>query len=704
MRSVKAIGGVLLAGCLGLAVLWAALAGCGPTQETLAPAGGAAAAGAGAALADKPPGAPGAAAPAPDAQPPTQTKFSPTWDSLKRYEVPAWFRDAKFGIWAHWSAQCVPEEGDWYARGMYEEGSGQYKYHVEHYGHPSKVGFKDICNLWKAEKWDPDRLIALYKRAGAKYFVALANHHCNFDCWDSKFQPWNSVAVGPKKDIVGLWAKAARKQGLRFGVTVHCARAWDWYDVAQGADKQGPLAGVPYDGALTKADGKGAWWEGLDPADLYAPHGAARTPEARKAYIDKFYNRVIDLVDSYRPDLLYFDDGVLPLNGESDAGLRIAAHYYNASTAWHEGRNEAVMNTKGLGPEERRALVWDIERGRADRIEPFVWQTDTCIGEWHYHRGIGYKSAATVIAMLADIVSKNGNLLLNIPVRGDGTIDEREEKVLEDLAAWMQVNAEAIFATRPWLVFGEGRTRGSTGDSAGGLTARDLRFTTKGDALYAIVLGWPADGRVAVRSLAKVPGAAGKIAAVTLLGHAGALAFTHDEKGLAVTMPEKKPCETAWVLKITGQGLREFRPDLAPDLGETIEPGPDGSVVLPAELADMHGDQVHVEERQGRPNIGFWDRAGDWVSWKVKFPGAGAYEVTAECAAAVGETALVVEIAGQSPSAAVAGTGSWDDYAEVKFGRVEVKEAGTLVVKVRPRDPNAWKPVNLRAVRLRKAD
>jgi len=189
--------------------------------------------------------------------------FQPTWESLKRFQPPEWFRDAKFGIWAHWNAQSVPEMGDWYANYMYVPGGREYKYHVAHYGHPSKFGFKDIINLWHAEKWDSENLIALYKKAGAKYFVALANHCDNFDCWDSKYQPWNSMRVGPKKDIVGDWARAARAAGLRFGVSVHASHAWSWLEKSQGADKDGPLAGVPFDGKLTRADGKGLWWDSI---------------------------------------------------------------------------------------------------------------------------------------------------------------------------------------------------------------------------------------------------------------------------------------------------------------------------------------------------------------------------------------------------------------------------------------------------------
>jgi alpha-L-fucosidase len=293
--------------------------------------------------------------------------FQPTWNSLAQYQVPDWFRDAKFGIWAHWGPQCQPEHGDWYARGMYEEGSGHYEYHVKKYGHPSKVGFKDVINEWKAEKWDPEALLELYKRAGAKYFVALANHHDNFDNYNSKYQSWNSVKYGPKKDLIGGWAKAARKQGLNFGVSVHAAHAWTWYEQAQRSDKKGAFAGVPYDGKLTRADGKGKWWEGLDPQELYAqdhapstgsddPHNIHRqwnwgngASKPSKKYCDKFLNRTIDLINRYEPDLIYFDDTALPLWPVSDAGLRIAAHFYNSNMKRHGGKLQARYQWKDIG-------------------------------------------------------------------------------------------------------------------------------------------------------------------------------------------------------------------------------------------------------------------------------------------------------------------------------------------------------------------
>jgi alpha-L-fucosidase len=310
---------------------------------------------------------------------------------------------------------------------MYEEGSEDYRDHVRRYGHPSRAGFKDVIHEWKAERWDPARLLALYKRAGAQYFFALANHHDNFDLWDSKHQPWNAVRMGPKKDLIAGWAKAARDVGLRFGVSVHAAHAWTWYEPAQGADRGGPQAGVPYDGRLTRADGKGEWWDGYDPQDLYAqnhapsvlgnePHAFGRfwdwgkgtsLPDA--AYAAKLNDRTVDLINRYHPDLIYFDDTGLPLWPVSDVGLRIAAHYYNANMMWHHGLLEGVLFGKVLTEPQRHAVVWDIERGQSDRIEPLPFQTDTCLGDWHYKRSLyeqhKYKSAATVIHMLADGVS-----------------------------------------------------------------------------------------------------------------------------------------------------------------------------------------------------------------------------------------------------------------------------------------------------------
>lgn len=501
-------------------------------------------------------------------------KFEPTWQSLSQYKVPDWYRNAKFGIWAHWGPQCQPEQGDWYARGMYEEGSEYYKWHVQHYGHPSKVGFKDVIHDWKAQNWNPEELVKLYKRVGAQYFFAMANHHDNLDLWDSKYQEWNSTRVGPKKDIVAGWAAAAKKYKLPFGLSVHASRPWTWYEFAQGADKKGPLEGVPYDGKLTKEDGKGTWWEGLDPQELYAQnHEPSKTTNfsdwwnwgtgvsvPSQQYCDKFFNRTMELINKFNPDLIYFDDTTLPLYPISDAGLKLAAHYYNHNMATHKGKLNAVLFGKILTEQQKECMVWDVERGAPDKPQAKAWQTCTCIGDWHYNRNVydqnRYKSAATVIRTLVDIVSKNGNLLLNIPVRGDGTIDDKEVAVLEGIAAWMDVNKESIFDTRPWRIFGEGPSVSSENplDAAGfnegkvGFSEKDIRFNQKENVLYATVMNIPKED-IIIKSLGKNKGDF-NIKEVCMLGSNEKLKWIQKAENLIIEKPKNMPNNIAIVFKI----------------------------------------------------------------------------------------------------------------------------------------------------------
>jgi alpha-L-fucosidase len=507
-------------------------------------------------------------------------KFEPTWQSLSQYKVPDWFRNAKFGIWAHWGPQCQPEQGDWYGRFMYNEGSEQYKWHVEHYGHPSEAGFKEVINDWKAQNWDPEKLVKLYKRVGAQYFFAMANHHDNLDLWDSKYQQWNTKHVGPKKDIVAGWAKASKKYNLPFGLSVHAAHAWTWFETSQLSDKQGALAGVPYDGKLTKKDGKGKWWEGLDPQELYAQNhplsrgtsesitslwgqwnwdNEASIPDQK--YCDNFYDRTMDLINIYNPDLLYFDDTTLPLYPISNAGLKIAAHYYNTNMSKHKGKLEAVMFGKILTEEQKECLVWDVERGAPDKPQEKAWQTCTCIGDWHYSRSVyeqnRYKSAATVIRTLIDIVSKNGNLLLNIPVRGDGTIDDKEVAILESIGAWMDVNKESIFDTRPWTIYGEGPSVDSLNplNSAGfnegkvGFTDKDIRFNQKKNIVYATTMGVPTDD-VIIKAFGKNKNHS-KIKKIEILGSKEKISWTQEKELLKISKLKKYPNQIATVFKIT---------------------------------------------------------------------------------------------------------------------------------------------------------
>jgi alpha-L-fucosidase len=319
--------------------------------------------------------------------------FKPTDESLRQYQYPEWFRDAKLGFWAHWGPQAVPRQGDWYAKRMYQVKDPAYKYHLEHYGHPSVFGYKDIIPLWKAERWDPDKLMALYKKVGAKYFVSMGSHHDNFFLWNSKLNKWNAVNMGPKKDVVGLWQQAAKNQGLKFGVSEHLGASFTWFQSAHGADTEGPMAGIPYDGA------------NLDYQDLY--HAKA-TPDDRAwltnnpAFQLEWYRSIKELVDNYQPDLLY-SDSPMPFG---DVGRTLISHFYNQDIAKNNGTLEAVYTCK-----QRSGGLWvqDVERGVLDSISAYPWQTDTSIGDWYYRTGQKYKTGTEVIQMLVDIVSKNGN-------------------------------------------------------------------------------------------------------------------------------------------------------------------------------------------------------------------------------------------------------------------------------------------------------
>ncbi len=468
--------------------------------------------------------------------------FQPTMESLKQYHTPDWFRDAKFGIWAHWGPQAVPMEGDWYARRMYEQGSKDNKYHVEHYGPPSEFGYKDIIPLWKAEKWDPDHLMQLYKAAGAKYFVSMGTHHDDFFLWNSKLHRWNSVNMGPHRDVVGEWQKAATKYGLKFGVSEHLGASFTWFQGSHKSDKTGPKAGVPYDGADPK------YW------DLYhfpAEPGDTGWYSNNPKWQAQWYSEIKELVDNYHPDLLYSDGGVAFGN---TVGLSMIAHLYNTNAALHGGKCEAVYNCK---QKSEGHWVEDLERGVMAKIDPNPWQTDTSIGDWFYNRNWKYRPVNWVINMLVDNVSKNGNLLLNVVLRPDGSLDPEAEAMLQQLIAWNAIHGEAIFGSRPWHIYGEGaaKVKGGSFHEDTKFSAGDIRFTTQGPTLYAIALGWPADGKLAIRSLAKP----NHITVVSLLGYNGKLEWTQTDEALVVTLPAQKPNEFTVGLKIIGTDLQPVK-------------------------------------------------------------------------------------------------------------------------------------------------
>ena len=482
---------------------------------------------------------------------PEEGPFKGTRASLQTYEVPEWFRDAKFGMWAHWGPQSAVEYGDWYARFMYIQGSDQYNYHAEHYGHPTAFGFKDTIPAWKAEKFDPAHLISLYKKAGARYFMSMGVHHDNFDLWNSKHNRWNAAQMGPKIDIVGAWQKAVRDAGLRFGVSEHLWITYKWFSVSHDSDKTGPLAGIPYDGSKPETkdyyvDSDQVWTGDMEWTEDGIPNWWKR----------HWHDRISDLIDSYDLDFLY-SDGSLPFQ---DYGYSVVSRLYNKSARRNGGKTDAVYFSKRIADSEHGTCVLDRERGVLDDILPRPWQTDTCIGGWHYKRGTTYKTPKMVVDMLVDIVSKNGNLMLNVPLPANGMPDPEELQVVDEISQWMAVNSEGIHGTRPWKKFGEGAPVETAEQSAKfanessrrTLDASDVRFTTKGDVLYAFVMGKP-EFKTLIRSLATDTALrVGRISSVELVGYDGRIEWSQDTSGLTVRIPDTLPSQHAVAFRIRG--------------------------------------------------------------------------------------------------------------------------------------------------------
>ena len=481
-------------------------------------------------------------------------RFEPTFDSLRTYSAPDWFRDAKFGIWSHWGPQSVPMFGDWYARNMYVEGTPQYEYHLRHYGHPSRFGYKDICALWKAENFDPDALLDKYVKAGARYLMTQATHHDHFFNYASDINRMNSMNVGPHKDILGLWKAAADKRGLPFGLSEHLGASFSWWRVNKGCDKSGPYAGVPYDGN--------------DPAyrDFYHDNGEHGTdkPEdispwytSNKQFREYWLRCVSEMITRFRPELLY-TDGVLPFgehwmdkqadpaSGDYALGLQAVAQLYNTSIDKY-GENRAVYLQKDRRPEIYSVGVLDIEKSQLPGIMPDPWHTDTCIGNWFYDVHYPYKHPDQIVEMLVDIISKNGNMLLNVLQRPDGTIDEEADWILAQLADWYAVCGEAVYGTRPWRVFGEGETRvkieGFREDKTD-WNRSDYRFVQKDGAVYAFMLGAAGGETAVLRSFADRT-----VQSVELLG-AGPVPFKQEYGLLLVSLPDRLPTFAANALKI----------------------------------------------------------------------------------------------------------------------------------------------------------
>lgn len=469
-----------------------------------------------------------------------ENKFNASFESLYTYKVPDWFRDVKFGIWSHWGPQSVPMFGDWYARNMYIEGSEQYRYHVRHYGHPSKFGFKDICALWKAENFDPDDLMALYYRAGARFFAAQATHHDHFFNYASDINRFNSVNVGPGRDICGAWRDAAKKYNMPFGLTEHLAASFSWWHHNKDCDKTGPYAGVPYDG--NDPEYRDFYHDNYEHTDGNAPWLTENT-----RFQDYWLAAVKEMIDKYHPELLY-SDSELPFSSDGHAhGLEAVAYLYNDSID-QNGFNNAVYTQKNRDAQIFKVGVLDIEKSQLPGIQEDPWETDTCIGNWFYDVRQNYKKPGHIIEMLVDIISKNGTMLLNILQKPDGTIDEWERWTLEEIGSWFDVAAEGVYGTRPWRTYGEGESRviiDGFRESQVEWCSSDYRFTCKDKDVYAFMMCAPENRRAVVKSFTE-----DHVEKVELLGY-GEVPFAQNFGILTVSLPETLPTKYTNCLKIT---------------------------------------------------------------------------------------------------------------------------------------------------------
>lgn len=461
-----------------------------------------------------------------------QGPFRPDWESLHLHSDPEWFRDAKFGIYTHWGPVTVgcshcPGDQEWFGRQMYQPNQLAFKYCRDHFGDQSKgFGFKDLVPKFTGEKFDADDWADVFVRAGAKFAGPVAVHHDNFCLWNSSVTRWNSTGMGPHRDVVGELEQAYRRRGMRFVTTFHHSFTWRYYEPA-----------FKYDAA--------------DPqyADLYThPHAPGAPPS--KEYQDTWLAKVCEVLKRYRPDLIYFDFGFHEVITPQYEQKLFATAY-----DWAAREQVEIAVTQKDPVIARRTGILDFERGREDRITPFPWLTDTALGSWFYVASAGFRSMKSTVGILVDIVAKNGCMMLDIGPMVDGTLPEKGVEVLLGVGRWLSENGEAIYGTRPWTLYGEGPTKNAGGpfseQKEKPYTARDIRFTTKGNVLYAILLGWP--GREAL--ITSLPAGEelwfGPIRDVQMLGVDTPLEWKQEPTGLRVQLPEGRADDSAYVLKIT---------------------------------------------------------------------------------------------------------------------------------------------------------
>jgi alpha-L-fucosidase len=456
--------------------------------------------------------------------------FQATWESLRNYEIPQWYEDDKFGVFIHWGAYAVPAFGsEWYPRNMYRKEAPEFEHHRKTYGPHDQFGYKDFIPQFRAENFDPADWADLFKKSGARFIVPVAEHHDGFPMYRSELTEWCAGKMGPKRDLINELANAVKERGMTFGASSHRAEHWWFFD-----------AGMTFDSDVRDSKYAG----------LYGPAEPEGT-QPNEAFLNDWLARTCEIVDRFRPQIVWFDWWIEQPSFEPYL-RKFAAYYYNRGAEWGKG---VAINYKYKSFPVGTA-VFDIERGQLAEIREYFWQTDTSISKnsWGYVSQQDYKSADSIIDDLIDIVSKNGALLLNIGPKADGTIPEKEREILLEIGAWLDRNGEAIYGTRPWKVYGEGPTEVSDGaftdTKRTTFTGEDIRFAARGGDLYAIALAWPGE-EMRVKSLGTASGYCdGRIADVSLLGHAGKLEWTQEAAALKVRLPEIKPGDYAYAIKV----------------------------------------------------------------------------------------------------------------------------------------------------------